>query len=520
MQVSLSLEDVADVVANQIHAAVSPLLAEIKALSSDLAAARAEAALVKADASDLAARLAAIPQPVDPAPIVDRAVAEAVAQIPVPKDGRDADVGAVVAQVQAALVPTIDRAVEETVQGRIAALPALPTAEDVARMVHDAVSGIPMPKDGEPGAPGQPGEPGKSVDEEALIARLIGHMDASIDLAVDDVRKTVDGRVGEMTDLAEHRIREAVSDLVTETVGKSMNLCDADIQDRMQKLATSVALELRGDLAREVEAKVGVVREELRAEAVNLSEAAAADAVKAAIPDLGLEAKIEAVVERAIAELPPAPPGKDGADADMVALAARIDEDVAEAVQKAMAALPVAKDGADGRDGADGIGAAAALIDQDGSLVMTMTDGSVHRLGRVVGRDVDMHEVKDLVSSAVAALPVPKDGRDGLGFDDLDVQFDGQRKITLSFVRGEQTKSFDIVLPHMVYRGVWSKSDPHYVPGDVVTWGGSAWVCTGTNDVQPGNGDGWQLAVKRGRDAGAPVVAKERPPQGPVKAAP
>ena len=74
---------------------------------------------------------------------------------------------------------------------------------------------------------------------------------------------------------------------------------------------------------------------------------------------------------------------------------------VAEAVQKHMASNPV-KDGKDGRDGEPGkdgkdgeqgiqgekgVGAAGAMIDRDGQLIMTMTNGETIRLGNVVGKD-------------------------------------------------------------------------------------------------------------------------------------
>jgi hypothetical protein len=43
--------------------------------------------------------------------------------------------------------------------------------------------------------------------------------------------------------------------------------------------------------------------------------------------------------------------------------------------------------GRDGSDGKDGVGLAAALINRDGELVVTTTDGQIRELGIVVGRD-------------------------------------------------------------------------------------------------------------------------------------
>ena len=56
--------------------------------------------------------------------------------------------------------------------------------------------------------------------------------------------------------------------------------------------------------------------------------------------------------------------------------------------------------------------------------------------------------------------------------------------------------------PAMKYAGVWDAAD-EYTEGEVVTHGGSGWVCrsaTPTKD-KPGASDAWQLFVKRGRDS-------------------
>src|SRR5690606_7468488 len=45
------------------------------------------------------------------------------------------------------------------------------------------------------------------------------------------------------------------------------------------------------------------------------------------------------------------------------------------------------RDGIDGRDGADGVGVAGAVINRDGELVITLSDGTTRDLGRVVGKD-------------------------------------------------------------------------------------------------------------------------------------
>jgi hypothetical protein len=91
-------------------------------------------------------------------------------------------------------------------------------------------------------------------------------------------------------------------------------------------------------------------------------------------------------------------------------------------------------------------------------------------------------------------------GTDGLGFDDLAVTFDGDRTLALTFTRGIVTKTFPIVLPIPRYQGIY-QAGVLYSPGDLVTWGGSAWHCHQPTDSRPGElARAWQLMVKAGRD--------------------
>lgn len=54
--------------------------------------------------------------------------------------------------------------------------------------------------------------------------------------------------------------------------------------------------------------------------------------------------------------------------------------------------------------------------------------------------------------------------------------------------------------PPMAYQGVWDAGKVYSV-GDFVTKSGSLWHCADSNKgVQPGTGNAWKLAVKRGRD--------------------
>jgi hypothetical protein len=92
------------------------------------------------------------------------------------------------------------------------------------------------------------------------------------------------------------------------------------------------------------------------------------------------------------------------------------------------------------------------------------------------------------------------DGKDGLGFEDLVVDYDGERRFALQFLRGAEVKEFAFTLPLVLDRGVWREG--HYEKGDAVTWGGSTWIAQRATDAKPDSGNGdFRLAVKKGRDA-------------------
>jgi hypothetical protein len=53
----------------------------------------------------------------------------------------------------------------------------------------------------------------------------------------------------------------------------------------------------------------------------------------------------------------------------------------------------------------------------------------------------------------------------------------------------------------ITYRGVWDEATKDYRLGDVVTWGGSAWIAHRSTPVgRPGVDSAWTLCVKRGKD--------------------
>lgn len=97
---------------------------------------------------------------------------------------------------------------------------------------------------------------------------------------------------------------------------------------------------------------------------------------------------------------------------------------------------------------------------------------------------------------ALASRPPP---RDGFGFDDVSINYDGERALTIRFTKDDNVKEFPFILPIPIYRGVY-KDDGMYLKGDAVTWGGSIWIAQEDTNVHPRNNVGWKLAVKAGRD--------------------
>lgn len=98
---------------------------------------------------------------------------------------------------------------------------------------------------------------------------------------------------------------------------------------------------------------------------------------------------------------------------------------------------------------------------------------------------------------SLARQPGPR-GADGFGFDDMTVAHDGERTVTLRFVRGDDVKEFPFVIPAMIYRGVFKEGA--YERGDTVTWDGSLWHANTDTDEKPGISKSWQLVAKKGRD--------------------
>lgn len=119
-------------------------------------------------------------------------------------------------------------------------------------------------------------------------------------------------------------------------------------------------------------------------------------------------------------------------------------------------------------------------IDRDGNLIVGQKT-----LGLIVGKDGEQ---------GTPGI----NGQDGLGFDDLSVQYDDERTLILKYVKGEYTKEFELKLPIPIYKGVYN-INVDYQLHDQVTYDGAIWTAQKSTTSVPGKDDSWKLSVKSGK---------------------
>lgn len=396
----------------------------------------------------------------DVEPLISEVVEKAVAALPRPEDGKSvepAEVDAMVVKAVAAAMKDIVlsseadgkseatvSALAEGLQKLISSVEAdLPARVDraVAVAVEDAVKALPKP---------EPGVPGKSVTPEELRPMVEAEVDRRAAGIPEMVQRAVDGlpKLEDGKSVTIQEVELVLADLVDKAV------------ERLPKPQAVTVDDFAPLIERGVEA-----------------------AVAEALPDL---------VRDEVAKIPRPEDGKS-------ITIAEVEPVLQGMVDKAVERIPKPK---------DGIGLTGGLIDQDGNLVLTATDGSTKMVGRVAGTngvDVDMERVTSLIKAEVAAIPKPENGKDGLGFEDLTVEQESERRFVIRFNRSDRVKEFGFDIPVMIYRGLFQLGTK-YERGDTVTWAGSLWHCEAPTADKPGaDNPNWKLAAKRGRDAKEPV---------------
>jgi hypothetical protein len=244
-------------------------------------------------------------------------------------------------------------------------------------------------------------------------------------------------------------------------------------------------------------------------------------------------AQVPTLVERAVAALPPPKDGASLTPADVEPMLRRmvdeielpepaeIDVDIVSAdtakrllasedmrslcsllAAEAVAELPPAEKGADGK---------SVTVDEVVAALMPRLED---RIEAVVSRGLlDMERrAQGVLERAVAAIPKPKDGengkdgRDGADFTTVEIDYDGERSITIRGHGAEITKRLPIPLD----RGYW-REGMAAEKGDIVTHDGTAWLALRDTKAKPAlsEKDDWRIFARRGRDG-------ERGPPGPT----
>lgn len=372
----------------------------------------------------------------------------------------------------------------------------------VKAAVFDAVAQIPVPKDGQDGKPGERGErgePGRDglAGASVTVADLQPLIAAELASALASVPPPKDGRDGVNVTPAD------VQPVIAAEVARQVAMLPVpkDGQDGRGLTPADVAPLIESEVASAIKAlpppKDGT------------------DGVSVTVADV--QPLIASEVARAVNALPIPKNGQDGRSVTPADVAPLI---VAE-VTKAIASIPSPTNGRDGRDAPSleeltvvidahvekSIGRLvvpkSALIDSDGHLLLSFTDGSTKDIGRVMGKDgTPGIPGRDGLPGSKGERGIDgRDGLDGLGLDDAVVEYDGERGFVFKFSRGSRVKEFGkFEIPCLISRGSWQEGRL-YDKGDGVVRNGSFWEATAPTSEKPGNGaTAWRLIAKCGAD--------------------
>lgn len=208
------------------------------------------------------------------------------------------------------------------------------------------------------------------------------------------------------------------------------------------------------------------------------------ETIKAIPPIEGLKGEVETLAKM-IEELPMPKDGADGAPG---------------------------KDGTDGKDGKDGVDGKDGAPGQDGKNGEDGKDALALEILPAI--DEEKCYPRGVYATHKGGLWRSHEKTKGMrgwecivaGIQDLHIDYDGERKCTVSIVHSsgpEITK--EMVLPIVIDRGVFVP-EKKYALNDGVTYAGSYWLAV-KDEPQgtPGSSDDFRLAVKKGRDYKQPV---------------
>jgi hypothetical protein len=357
--------------------------------------------------------------------------------------------GAAMGDLIRAAVEPLEKRIEE-LQDKLNAAPSLESA--VVDEIEKRAALMPVPKNG------------KDADPE-LIAQLVQD-------AVKGLPKPEDGTSITLDDvkpfLAE-QVAAAVAALPAPKAGK-----DADMDAVRQMVADAVSALPKPEAAKGL--TVDDVRPMMDAAILQIRK----DADAAIAEPLSLAEKARDMLLEKVGELKQPEDGKSVTVDDVAPM-------LRKEVEKAVAALPAPK---------DGLGLAGAMIDRDGALQITMTNGEVKALGKVVGED----------------------GHDGLSLDAFELEYlPESHEIQLKATAAGRTKELRYPAGGIRPAGYWREGTKAEA-GEAWVHDGSLWIARKSTPTKPATGsEDWIIAARKGRDGERGAKGIDGTPPAPIK---
>lgn len=282
-----------------------------------------------------------------------------------------------------------------------------------------------------------------------------------------------------------------------EAMGEAIRLAVAPLQKEISELKKQLAEkpEFKGDIAAEIQRAVAALP----------------------APKDGKDCDMDAVkglIEDAVKAIPAPKDGKDGANGKD-----GLDGAAGEPGAKGADGVN-GKDGRDGADGAagkdglngekgmpgekgaDGLGLAGAMIDRDGALQITLTNGEVKSLGPVVGKDGGHG----------------KDGADGVSLDSFELEYLPEtHEIAVKAVCGARAKEIRYPAGGLRPGGYWREGTKAKA-GEAWVHDGSLWIAKQDTPAKPETQSAdWIIGARKGRDGETIVKTVNGGPPAPIK---
>lgn len=416
-------------------------------------------------------------------------LAEAVKDLPAPKDGKDTDpavIEALVKQHFEALPKPLDGksvtleevqpVLKDLVDSAVAALPAAAPGKDadpavIAEQVRTAVAAIPAPQDG------------KSVTVEDVQPLIAEQIKAAVE-ALPPAQNGTSVTVEDVAPLIVEEVGKAVAALPAPKDGEPGK--DADPEVIKTLVAEAVAAMPAPAPGKDADPEV------MRAMVEEMLAAWPKPADGKSITPEDVAPMLAELVQRAVDAIPKPQDGKSVPIEDVARM-------VEEQVAKRIAEIPPAKDGEPGRD--------AAHMD----VLPGIDVERQYRRGTFATHDGGLWRSAG-VTDGMRNWECIVDGLKALEIK----QIDERTFAVVATTATGKTERKQFTMPVVIDKGVF-REGADYAKGDGVTWAGSFYIAQKDKPAgKPGESDDFRLAVKRGRDGKDGGVPKASP-GGPVR---